>query len=162
MPLCCQWTNEHAVEKIKFATEPAHFNPSIAWCNKSSAVAKMGDRLATIHIGKKWGTAVPLSWGELGPHITQCCLGRSLPPYQMASWSIQPFGHNRHGPKIEGPVPLFGGGGAGSLSNTMWPRPRPISTSSFILIHPIFFWPQYTNVTDRTGSQDRQDNSPIA
>ena len=31
---------------------------------------------------------------------TQCRLGRGLPPYQVASSSIQSFGHNRHGPKI--------------------------------------------------------------
>jgi len=31
----------------------------------------------------------------------------------MASWSIQPFGHNKHGPKIGGLCPLFGGGEQG-------------------------------------------------
>jgi len=46
----------------------------------------------------------------------------------------------------------LGGGGAGSPSNTMWPGPRPTCTPSFILIHPAV-WPQYTNVTDRTGGQ---------
>jgi len=31
-----------------------------------------------------WGT-VPLIWvGELGLHLTQCRLGRDLPPYQVA------------------------------------------------------------------------------
>jgi len=60
--------------------------------NKCSAVAEMGDRLATIDMGRKLG--VPLWGGELGPHLTQFGLGRGLPPYQMASWSIQPFGHN--------------------------------------------------------------------
>jgi len=34
-------------------------------------------------IGKK-GAAVP-RWGELGPHLTQCRLGRDLPPYQQRS-----------------------------------------------------------------------------
>ena len=47
--------------------------------NKSSAVAEMGDRLATIHMGRKVGDVVPLGpflWGgELRPHLTQCCLG---------------------------------------------------------------------------------------
>jgi len=38
--------------------------------------------------------AVTLSVGELGPHLTQCSLGRGLPPYQVAPWSIQLFGHN--------------------------------------------------------------------
>ena len=36
----------------------------------------------------------------------------------------------------------------------MWPGPRPTCIPSFILISPTV-WPQYTNVTDRTG-QDRQ------
>ena len=49
-------------------------------------------------------------------------------------------------------------GGAGSTSNTMWPGLRPTSVPSGILIHPAI-WTQYTNVTDR---QDRQDNGPIA
>jgi len=45
----------------------------------------MGDRLATIGMDRKVGAAVPLSLrGELGPHLTQCCLGRGLPAYQMA------------------------------------------------------------------------------
>jgi len=53
----------------------------------------MGDRLATIHIGRKLG-AVPLL-GEVGPYLTQCRLSRGLPSYQVACWCIQPFGHNR-------------------------------------------------------------------
>jgi len=44
---------------------------------------------------------------------------------------------------------LLSGGVAGSLSNTMWPGPRPTCMPSFILIHPTN-WPQYTNVIDRT------------
>ena len=48
--------------------------------------------LSYIHAPKIW---VVLEKGrELGPHLTQCGLGRGLPPYQVASWSIQPFGHN--------------------------------------------------------------------
>jgi len=47
---------------------------------------------------------------------------------------------------------------AGSPSNTMSPGPRPTSVSSGILIH-LTVWPQYTNVTDRT---DSQDNGPVA
>ena len=52
--------------------------------NKSSAVADMGDRLATIDMGQKVGGL----WspfreeGELGTHLTQW--GRGLPPYQVA------------------------------------------------------------------------------
>jgi len=36
----------------------------------------MGDRLATIDMGRKLG--------ELGPHLTQCRLGRGL--YQRSKW----------------------------------------------------------------------------
>ena len=44
----------------------------------------------------------------LGTHLTQSPLGWDLPPYQLASWCIQPFGHNRSGPKIgEGPIGPF-------------------------------------------------------
>jgi len=55
------------------------------------------------HGPKRVGAAVPLSVegdGELGPYLTQRGLGRGLPLYQVASWSIQPFDHNRHGLKI--------------------------------------------------------------
>jgi len=77
--------------------------------------------------------------GELGSHLTQCHLRWGLSPYRVASQSIQPFGHNRYGPKIGGLCP-FGRGGAGSPSHTMWPGPRPTCMPSFILIHPTV-WP---------------------
>jgi len=53
--------------------------------NKSSAVAQMGDRLATIDTGRKEGDYCAPFWRELGPHLTQCRLSRGLPPYQVAS-----------------------------------------------------------------------------
>ena len=52
---------------------------------------------------------MPVSRGEPGPRLTQCGLGRDLLPYQVASSSIQPFGHNRHGPKTGGCAPFMGG-----------------------------------------------------
>ena len=67
----------------------------------------MGDRLVTMDKGQKLEVCVPF-FGEgdrVGPHLTQCHLGRGLPPYQVTSWFIQPFGHNRHRPKIEGCAP---------------------------------------------------------
>jgi len=70
---------------------------------------------------------------DLNPHLTQCRLGRRLPPYQVASWSIQPFGHNRHGPKT---------GGSGSSCNTMSPRPTPTQVPIGTLIHAAV-WPQH-------------------
>jgi len=38
--------------------------------------------LATIDAGQKWGLLAPYRW-VLGPHLTQCCLARGLPPYQV-------------------------------------------------------------------------------
>jgi len=45
---------------------------------------------------KSEAAAVPLAVGEgeLGLHLKQCRLGRGLPPYKVASSSIQPFDHN--------------------------------------------------------------------
>jgi len=127
--------------------------------------------LATIDMGQKVGAAVPLSMGELGPHLTKCHLGQGLPPYQVASSSIQPFHHNRHGLQvIRAQVKLASvncestGGccapfhdGSWSPSNAMWLGPRPTYIPSGIVIHPTV-WPQYTNVTDRT---DRQRSDSI-
>jgi len=52
---------------------------SVAYLNKSSAVAEMGDRDHNRH-GPKTGGCAPLR-GELGFHLTQRRLGRGLPPY---------------------------------------------------------------------------------
>jgi len=55
-------------------------------------------------------------------------------------------------------MPLSVARGAGFLSNTMSPGPRPTSiptVPSGMLIHPTF-WQQYTNVTGR------QDTGPVA
>jgi len=62
-----------------------HSGRLTSYHNKSSAVAEMGDRLATIDMGRKVGAAVPLSVWELDRRLTQCRLGRGLPPYQVAS-----------------------------------------------------------------------------
>ena len=82
---------------------------------------------------------------------------------KVSSWSTQPFGRNRYGPKIGWGLCPFGEGGAGSPSNTMWPGPRPTCVPSFILIRQTV-WPQYTNVTDRQTDmigQDRQQSYSI-
>jgi len=55
----------------------------------------MGDRLATIDMGQEvGGSAVPLSVRGAGSPSNTMWLGQGLPPYQVVSWSIQPFGHN--------------------------------------------------------------------
>jgi len=55
--------------------------------NKSSEVAEMGDRLATIDMGRKVGDCCApfMGRGQPGPKLTQCRLGQGLPPYQVAS-----------------------------------------------------------------------------
>ena len=106
---------------------------------KCSAVAEMGDRGHNLHGPKRGGLLCPFR-GELGPRLIQCGLGRGLLPYQLASSSIQPFGHNRHGQKI-GWVCLFSGGNWVPIDNTMSRRPRPTSVPSGILIHAAV-WPQ--------------------
>jgi len=91
---------------------------------------------------ENWGLCPLFEGGELGPHLGQCCLGRGLLPYQVASWSIMLFRHNRHGPKIGvGLCSLIGEGRAGSPSNTMSLGSRSTSLPSGILIHPAI-WPQ--------------------
>jgi len=67
----------------------------LAYLNKSSAVAEMGDRLAKIDGPERRGCCPPFRvWEELGPRLTQCRLGRGLQPHQVVSWYIQPFRHN--------------------------------------------------------------------
>jgi len=46
----------------------------------------MGDRFATVDMARKvGGCCAHFRVGELSPHLTQCRLGRSLPPYQVVS-----------------------------------------------------------------------------
>jgi len=57
---------------------------------------------------------------------------------------MQPFGHNRNGPKIgEGALPPSSGRGAGSPSSTLWRGRRPIFVPSAAMIHSAV-WPQWT------------------
>jgi len=59
----------------------------------------MGDRGHNRHGPKRWGLLCPFR-AELGPRLIQCGLGRVLLPYQVASSSIQPFGHKNMGQKL--------------------------------------------------------------
>jgi len=65
----------------------------------------MGHRGHNRHGPKRGGCCAPFD-GELGPRLTQRRLGRGLPPYKVASSSIQPFGHSGHWPKIRVYAPL--------------------------------------------------------
>jgi len=90
--------------------------------------SRWDDRPLSHNGAENWEGAV-LLWGVC-PRVTQCGLVRGLPSYQVPSWSIQPFGHNTHGPKIGGYAPFLGG------NCTVWSGPRPTSIPSGILIHP--------------------------
>jgi len=61
-------------------------------------------------------------FGKLEPHLTQRRLGRGLPPYQVASRSIQPFGQNRHGPKIGWGCAVFAGGAESPSNKVAWAK----------------------------------------
>ena len=93
----------------------------------------MGNRGHNRH-GRKEEGIVPLR-GQLGPRLIQCGLCRGLLPYQVTCSFIQPFGHNRHGPKIRwGGCVLFLEL-AGSPSNTKSPEPRPTSMPTGTLVY---------------------------
>ena len=72
----CTWHKPYAKQKMNIRTV---YGCHLRWLNKCSAVAEMGDRLATIDMGRKLKGAVPLLGGDLAPHVTQCGLGRDLP-----------------------------------------------------------------------------------
>ena len=70
-------------------------------------------RLATIDMCRKLEGALPFWGGELGPHLTQYGLSQPRPTSITSGiLIIQPFGHNRHGPKI--------GGGSAFLGRGSW------------------------------------------
>ena len=96
----------------------------------------MGDSGHNRHGPKRWGTLC-LFRAELGPRLIQCGLGRGLLPYQVAPSSIQPFGHNKHGPQNgwRWVCPLFWEV-AGSPSNTKSSRPRPTSIPTKCYLSP--------------------------
>ena len=113
----------------------------------------MGDRLATIDMGRKEGCCcAPLGGGgcagspsnTMWPKPTSTSVPNCIHP---AVWPEQ-----KRAEKWGCYICLLSGG-AGSLSNTMSPWPRPTSVPSGILIYPTVF-PQYTNV--RAYRQDRQ------
>jgi len=60
-----------------------------AYCLVDSTIWVMGKIWACEDAGEssrpKSGAAVPLCMGEVSPHLTQCRLGRVVPPYQMVS-----------------------------------------------------------------------------
>ena len=112
---------------------------------KCSAVAEMGNRLATIDMGRKLG-AVPLWRGAGSPSNTMWPGPR---PSLRTKCHLDPsscLATVDMGQKVcvcRGRGWCLFLGGCGSPSNTMSPGPRPISILSAILIHPAI-WPQLT------------------
>jgi len=119
----------------------------------------MGDRLATIHVGRKvgaccahfrWGAGSPSNTMSPGPRPTSVPSGILI---HSAVWPEQTWTENW------GLCPLWGGR-ASLTSNTTWPGRTPTSIPSGIVIHPTV-WPQYTNVTTQTVQTDRQRSDRI-
>ena len=137
---------------------------AVAWAEaylRTMRHIDLTNRLATMDIGRKERPAVPfrgrgarspipikhnVAWAEAYLHI---------------KWHLDPSSRLATidmGRKVGAAVPLSGA--AESPSNTMWPGPRPTSMPSGILIHPSV-WPQYTNVTDRTGQTEQTTSDSI-
>jgi len=106
--------------------------------NKCSAIAGMGDRLATIDMAKKREAAVPPFLGTPTNTMWPGPWSTSVPScifIYPAIWPQQTWAEN-----WGGCAPLKRG--SGSPSNTMWPGLRPTSIPRSILIHSAV-WPQY-------------------
>jgi len=134
----CTWHKPYAKQKMNIRTV---YGCHLRWLNKCSAVAEMGDRLATIDMGRKLKGAVPLLGAgpgspcntiRPGPRPTFVPSGILIHP---AIWPQQTWA------EIWRLCPLPGG--SGSASSTMFPRPMPTIAPSGILIHPAV-WPQQT------------------
>jgi len=99
----------------------------------------MGNCLATIHVVWKLGLLCLFPWrGELCSHLTQYNMSW-VKAYRHTKWHLDSSSHlvtSDMGQKL-GAVPLLGELG-------------PHLTQCAILIYATV-WPQYTNVTDRTG-----------
>jgi len=79
-------------------------------------VPKICARLCSVFWVREW---------ELGPHATQCHFSQGLSAYRVACRCIQPFGHNRNGPKM-GLWFVLGRGPLSSCSTTyLNVRPPP-------------------------------------
>jgi len=103
----------------------------------------------------------PKILGGLGPHLTQSRLGRGLPPYQVASLSIQPFSRNGYGPKM-GVCPLGGGELGPHLTQCGHSRGLPACQVSSWSVKPFGHnTPTLQTGQDRTDTTDRQRSDSI-
>jgi len=85
---------------------------------------------------------------------------QGIPSYQVASWSIQPFGHNRHGLKIGGLCPLFGRELGPHLIECGQRRGLPACQVSSWCIQP-FGHNTPPSQTDKADRQTRQRSDSI-
>jgi len=120
-----------------FAELPLFSRPNMY---KSSAVAEMGHRFATIDMGRKVGAAVHLFFGGGSWDSPSNTMSPWAEAYLRTKWHLDPSSRlatTDMGRKSGGGrrccAAVFGG--AGSLFNTMWPGPRPTCIPSGILIH---------------------------
>ena len=111
-------------------------------------------RLTAIDMGRKWDDSAPFMGRGWVP------IEHKVPwaeDYLHTKWHLDASSRLaavEMGRKLGRGLSPFLWRGAVSSSNTMWLAPRPTYVPSFILIRPTV-WPQYTNVTGRTG-QNRQ------
>jgi len=74
---------------------------------KSSAVTEMGDRSATIDMGRKVGRGLlcPFPWGELGSHLKNAAWAKA---YLHTKWHLDPSNQlatiHQHHRRYNGPV----------------------------------------------------------
>ena len=114
----------------------------------------MGDRLATIDMGRKVGAAVPLLGRELDHHLTQCAWAEA---YLHSKWHLDPSNRlatTDMGQNVGAAVPLLGRELGAHLTQFV-ARAKRTSMPNFVMIQPTV-WPQYTKVTDRWTGTDRQ------
>ena len=57
--------------------------------------------MRAIAVGRKVGAVTLCVEGELRPHLTQCRLGRGLPPYQVVSYECLPYFYTWCGPSAK-------------------------------------------------------------
>ena len=97
------WPEKSGAAVLLYVRESGSPSNSVAWTDaylRSKWYPDSSSRLATVDMGRslygrrlacvrkprKWGGLMcPLRLGEMGPHLTQCGLGRGLSAYQVAS-----------------------------------------------------------------------------
>ena len=90
------WTGKWGLCHLVYSGELSTHLHNVAWTEAylhTKWHLDASSSLATTDMGRKLGAAPLLGW-VAGSHLTQCGRDRGLPPCQVSSWSIQPFGHN--------------------------------------------------------------------